>query len=253
VRDKYAALFTIKQVIMKKLFFAITAFLFLSTAMAQNKVIEDKNAQVRPVKDFHAIKVSSGIHLYLSQGNEEAVAVSATDPEYRDRIITEVSNGVLKIYFDKKGWGSDNHDRKRLRAYVSCKVLDELVGNSGAEVDVDGSIKSGELVMDFSSGSNFKGDVRVTKLKMQANSGSETNISGTAVNCIIDASSGSTFKGYDLATDNCDANTSSGADLRITVNKELSASASSGGQIHYKGNGVIRDISTSSGGEVSKR
>jgi len=107
--------------------------------------------------------------------------------------------------------------------------------------------------MDFTSGSNFKGDIRVTKLKMDQNSGAETNISGSAVNCTIEASSGSSFKGYDFATDICEASTSSGADLRITVNKELSASASSGGQIHFKGNGVIKDINTSSGGEVSKR
>ncbi|MBS1599099.1 MAG: DUF2807 domain-containing protein [Bacteroidetes bacterium] len=238
---------------MKKLFLAFSACLVLSGAMAQNKVIQDKNAQVRSVKDFHAIRVSNGIHLYLSQGNEEAVAVSATDPEYRNHIITEVTNGVLKIYFDKNGRDWDDRDRKRLRAYVSCKVLDELKGNSGANVEVDGSIKSNELAMDFTSGANFNGDVRVTKLKMQQNSGAETNISGTAVNCTIEASSGASFKGYDLATDNCDANTSSGADLRITVNKELSASASSGGQIHYKGNGVIKEINTSSGGEVSKR
>lgn len=238
---------------MKKISLAILAFLFVSVAIAQTKVIEDKNAQVRNVKDFHAIKVSNGIRLFLTQGNEEAVAVSATDPEYRDHIITEVTNGVLKIYFDKTGHSWDDRDRKKLRAYVSCKVLDELNGNSGAQVEVDGSIKSNELSMDFTSGANFSGDIRVTKLKMQQNSGSETNISGTAVNCTIEASSGSSFKGYDLATDNCDASTSSGADLRITVNKELSASASSGGQIHYKGNGVIKDISTSSGGEVSKR
>jgi hypothetical protein len=239
---------------MKKLFLAISAFIFLSTVMAQSKVINDQNAQTRSVKDFHAIRVSNGIHLFLTQGNEEAVAVSATDPEYRDRIKTEVSNGVLKIYFDKTGWNSwKDMDRRKLRAYVSCKVLDELKGNSGAQVEVDGSIKSGELAMDFTSGANFKGDVRVTKLRMDQNSGAETNISGTAVTCTIEASSGSSFKGYDFSTDICDASTSSGADLRITVNKELSASASSGGQIHYKGNGVIKEINTSSGGEVSKR
>jgi len=239
---------------MKKLFLAISALSLFSAAIAQSKVINDANAQVRPVKDFHAIRVSDGIHLYLTQGNEEAVAASATTAEYRDRIKTEVSNGILRIYFEKTGWNFwKDMDRRKLRAYVSCKVLDELKGSSGAQVEVDGSIKSGDLAMHFTSGSNFRGDVRVTKLKVEQNSGAETNISGTAVNCTIEASSGSSFKGYELATDICDASTSSGADLRVTVNKELSASASSGGQIHYKGSGVIRDITTGSGGEVSKR
>ncbi|HEV3249578.1 MAG TPA: DUF2807 domain-containing protein, partial [Puia sp.] len=69
----------------------------------------------------------------------------------------------------------------------------------------------------------------------------------------IQASSGSSMKGYELETDQCDANTSSGASVRVTVKKELNASASSGSEIYYKGAGVVRDLSTSSGGEVSKR
>ncbi len=240
---------------MKKILFAVSAFLLFSIAtIAQKKVINDPNAQVRTVTGFHGIRVSNGIHLYLSQGNEETVAVSASDTEFRDRIKTEVVNGILKIYYDNEGrkW-KDDWDKKKLKAYVSFKQIDELKGNSGVQVDVDGSIKAGELVMDFSSGAVFNGNIQVSKLNMQQNSGSEVNISGSAGTCKIDISSGGTFKGYDLQTDFSDVDISSGGSVRITVNKELSASASSGGEVHYKGTGVIRKISTSSGGEVTKR
>jgi hypothetical protein len=236
---------------MKKIALALMSCLFITVAMAQ-KTYNDKNAQVRNVKNFHAIKISNGIHLFLSQGNEEAVAVSANQQEYIDRIKTEVENGVLKIYYENnmKPW---NTDGKNLRAYVSCTVLDVLKANSGAEVEVDGTIKSGSLSFDFSSGAHFDGRVESTTLKVDQNSGAEAKVSGTATNFTIDASSGSTFRGYDLTTDQCDASMSSGASLKVTVNKELSASASSGGQIYFKGSGVIKDISTSSGGEVSRR
>ena len=235
---------------MKRIALALLSCLVLSAAVAQ-KTFNDKNAQTRNVKGFHGIKISNGIHLYLSQGNEEAVAVSASRQEYIDKIKTEVDNGVLKIYYDHdKLWNSDGKD---LRAYVSCKVLDLLKANSGAEVEVDGTIKSGTLSFDFSSGAHFDGRVESTTLKVDQNSGAEAKVSGIVTNFTIEASSGSTFKGYDLTTDQCDASTSSGASLKVTVNKELIASASSGGQIYFKGSGVIKDISTSSGGEVSKR
>ena len=226
---------------------------FMITAMAQNKVVNDKNAQARNVKGFHAIKVSNGIHLYLNQGNEEAVAVSASEEKYRDHIITEVDNGVLKIYFDNSNWRFWDDDKRKLRAYVSCKSLDGLVASSGAQVDVDGSLTSPDLSMRLSSGANFSGAVAVSTLKVDQGSGAQANISGTASKLSVEASSGATCKAYDLQTDICDATTSSGASLRVTVNKELSASAHSGGQIYYKGSGLIRDISTSSGGEVSRR
>jgi hypothetical protein len=239
---------------MKNLFFAFLGCFFLSAAIAQNTVVKDPNAQTRAVSGFHAIKVSNGIHLYLVQGNEEAVAVSASDKDYRDRIRTEVETGVLKIYYDNDSWKFwDSDERKNLKAYVSCKILDRLKASSGARVDVDGSIKSANLAMDFSSGSNFKGKVNVQELKVEQSSGAESFIGGVAAILRIQASSGSSMKGYELETDQCDANTSSGASVRVTVKKELNASASSGSEIYYKGAGVVRDLSTSSGGEVSKR
>ena len=237
---------------MKKIVFAFLSFALMTGAFSQTKVINDKNAQKRDVKNFHGVRVSNGIHLYLSQGNEEAVAVSASDEEYTNRIKTEVDNGILKIYYDHGNlpWHMEG---KRLRAYVSFKAIDQLRANSGAEVEVDGAIKSSDLSFEFTSGSSFNGRVESSSLKVDQNSGAETQISGTTGNLRVDISSGSSFKGYDLETETCDASTSSGATLKVTVKKELTASASSGGQIYYKGGGVIRDISTSSGGEVTKR
>src|SRR5579863_7130282 len=72
-------------------------------AFAQNpKVINDPNAQKRTASGFHGVQIGGGIDLYLSQGADEAVAVSASSPEYRDRIVTEVQDGILHIYIDDK-------------------------------------------------------------------------------------------------------------------------------------------------------
>jgi hypothetical protein len=237
---------------MKKILFAFGAILFSTAIFAQSKTYNDANAEVRNVKDFHAIKVTTGIHLFLSQGNEEAVAVSASDKEYRDRIKTEVVNGVLKIYFDSK-WNEWNSDKRNLKAYVSCKTLDALRGSSGAHVDVDGTVHSNTLNLDFSSGASFKGTVNVTDLTAETSSGAHSVISGTASNIKSEASSGSHLDADDLQSETAEADASSGAHIELNVNKQLSASASSGGHIHYKGNALIKDIDTSSGGAVSKK
>jgi len=67
---------------MKNVFFLLfTAGCLLVSAervaAQDNKVINDKNAQKREVRNFHGIEISGGIDLYLNQGGEEAVAVSA--------------------------------------------------------------------------------------------------------------------------------------------------------------------------------
>src|SRR5258705_10172014 len=115
---------------MKKFFFLLSFAITALTLTAQ-KVIKDPNAEKRNVSGYHAISVSGGIDLYLSQG-EEAVAVSASETKYRDRIKTEVKNGVLKIWYDNKNnlnidWGSN----RKMKAYVSFENLNNLEGSGG--------------------------------------------------------------------------------------------------------------------------
>jgi len=234
---------------MKKLLFSLLVTGLITTASAQ-KTINDPNAEKRNVSGFHAIEVGGGIDLYLSQG-EEAVAVSASKNEYRARIKTEVKNGVLKIWYE---WNSNlrfDWSNHKLKAYVSFKDIDRLEGSGGSDISVDGSIKVAKLAMEVSGGSDFDGKVETGELNIQASGGSDVRISGKADRLTIDASGGSDFKGYDLASDICNVEASGGSDIQVTVNKELSANASGGSDVYYKGTGLIRDLKTS-GSSIKK-
>lgn len=238
---------------MKKLSI-LSISLLLSIAVVAQKQINDPNAESRSAKGFHAIRVATGIELFLTQAGSEAVAVSAINTEHRDRIRTVVENGVLKIFYDNDSWKFWKNDgNKKLKAYVSFVNLDGLDASSGSSVRVEGAIKSNKLNLDASSGATFNGKVQVNSLTVDQSSGSFINISGSVGSLTIDGSSGSVFKGYDLTVENCNADMSSGGGAQITVNKELSAEASSGGYVSYKGAGVIKNIKTSSGGSVSKK
>ena len=237
---------------MKKVLSLVTGLFFAVVLFAQ-QTINDQNATVRDVKGFHGVRVSTGIKLILTQGTTETVAVSADKPEERERIRTVVENGILKIYYDYekwKLWGIDH--RRKCRAYVSIVSVNQLAATSGANIKVEGVLKTNNLNIHASSGGNIEGNVEVAELEVDQNSGSLIHISGSAGRLSVDGSSGSRFQGFDLVTDHCAVGTSSGGNVQITVNKELTARASSGGQVHYKGEGAIRNIHTSSGGNVSR-
>lgn len=237
---------------MKKIFLSLLILMSLQS-FSQDAVMNDANAEKRTLSgSFSAIKVSDGIDLYLSQGNEESIAVSASDPKYMDRFKTEVENGTLNIYYDKKGMIWNGNEKKKLRAYVSFKTLEKLQASSGASVDAKNTFTLNKLQMSFSSGAQFTGQVDIADMDVAQNSGAEINITGKAEKLKVDLNSGAIFKGFDLAVDYCDAKASSGAGIRINVNKELNAKANSGGGIKYKGNGVIKDLNVSSGGMVKK-
>jgi hypothetical protein len=239
---------------MKKLF-SVLFFAFIASAVSAQKTINDANAEKRNVSGYHAIEVSGGIDLYLSQG-DESVAVSASETKFRDRIKTEVKDGVLKIYFERNKNSNVHVDiewgNRKLKAYVSFNNLDKLEGSGGSDILVDGAIKVNTLALDVSGGSDFEGKVEATDLKVDASGGSDVKISGKVNKLDIDASGGSDFKGYELATDICNLEASGGSDIYITVNKELSADASGGSDVYYKGNGTVREMRSSGSSSIKK-
>ena len=237
---------------MKKFISVFVLFLFCLAASAQ-KTIHDPNAEVRNVKGYHAIEVAGGIDLFLSNG-DETVAVSAKDNNVRNRIKTEVKDGVLKIWMDgKDGINFSIRGDRALKAYVSFKTLDRLSASGGSDVAVDGTIKSNNLKLGISGGSDFKGKVNVTKLEVDQSGGSDVDISGTADEINLEASGGSDFDGYELITNNCTISASGGSDINITANKELSAEASGASDISWKGNATVKKAKASGAGSVSHR
>jgi Putative auto-transporter adhesin, head GIN domain len=239
---------------MKKILVTIILLSSMTAIVAQEKVVNDKNAQKRSVQGFHGIKVSHGIDLFLSQGNTETVVVSASDESLRDRIKTVVENGVLKIYLDNKDeWWKFNWSSRNLRAYVSVKNIDLLDASGGSDVDVDGTLKSAKLAMEISGGSDFKGKVDIGDLSIDQSGGSDIDISGRAGKLDITSSGGSDFDGYDLVSDVCTVDASGGSDVNITANRELIASASGGSDVHYRGNAELKKKNSSGGSSVSKR
>jgi hypothetical protein len=238
---------------MRKLSLHILVFLASCTSILAQKTIKAPNAEKREVSGYHAISVSNGIELILTQSGVEAVAVSADRIEDRDKITTVVENGVLKISYSYELWKLfKSLGDKKLRAYVSVINIDKISGVAGAVVKLEGSLKSPDLELRFSSGAYFNGSVESNTVNVEQSSGSRVNIAGAVKSLICKGSSGSRLSAYDLAANNCEASTSSGARVEITVNGELSVRANSGGQVYYRGGGIIRDIRTGSGGYVTK-
>ncbi|MBL7737636.1 MAG: DUF2807 domain-containing protein [Chitinophagaceae bacterium] len=237
---------------MKRLILSLLLALTCYNLLAQ-KTISDPNAEKRSVGSFHGIDVGTGIKLILTEGNAEEVAVSADKTEYRDKIITEVVNGILKIRYETKtGAINRKKESKNLRAYVSYKKLDRLGVTTGASVEVSGVLRSASLHLKANTGGTVKGEVAITTLKVDQNTGSKVTLSGNADIFEADGDTGSKFFGEDLKTANCDAEVSTGAQIFITVDKELNAKANTGGHIKYKGQGGIRNIKTNTGGHVTK-
>jgi hypothetical protein len=242
-----------KRIMKNTILLAVFAFVSFAAAAQEGKVIDDKNAQKRSAQGFHGIEISSGIDLYLSQGNEEAVAVSAANLDVRDRIKVDVVDGILKIYIEDHGFHWGNWNNQHLKAYVSCKTIDLLHASGGSDVFFEDPIHSDRLKLNLSGGSDLHGKMTIGELSITQSGGADSYVSGSATTLYVHTSGGSDYHGYDLAADDCHVEVSGGSDAYLTVNKELTASASGGSDVHYKGNGVVRSSSASGSGSISHR
>jgi hypothetical protein len=237
---------------MRKLLFSFIAALVAFSVQAQKTIINDPNVESRAISGFHAIEVSNAIDLYLSQDDKETVAVSAKDVKYRDRIHTEVNNGVLKIWYDNEGWKWDSGNKK-LKAYISFKTLDKLNASGASDVFVDGVINGSRLELRLTGASDFKGAVKLDELHIEQSGASDVSINGSVSNVNIVATGASDVKGYDLISDSCSVRASGASDIRISVNKELNAHISGASSVYYRGDAVIRELHSSGASSVSKK
>jgi hypothetical protein len=238
---------------MKRLFLFSLVLLAALPAVWAQKTINDVNAEKRTVGSFHGIEVATGIELILSQGSTEEVAVSASATEFRDRIVTKVENGILKIHYDNKLKSINRkNETKGLKAYVSCKTLDKLYATTGAEVEITGVLNATSLDMKANTGAEINGKVEVGQLAVDQNTGSRIVLSGKADKLEVEGDTGSRFTGEDMTTGSCEVNVSTGARVSVNAEKELQVKASTGGMVRYKGNAGIREIKTNTGGTVSK-
>jgi hypothetical protein len=247
---------TVNQKIMKQILVFVWIFLLhpaFSRAQEAAMVVHDAHAELRNTGSFHSVRVSNAITLIVSQGNETAVVVSAADPAFRNRIKTEVHEGVLHISYEGGGALNLNKKNPALRAYVSVQQLRMIEAVGACDVKVNGVLRSEELKINLSGASQFKGEVLATTLQVEQSGASTSKIKGRVTHLTVQVTGASDFNGFDLVADNAKTQAGGASDIRITVNKDLQVYCSGASDVQYRGNAVISDFRSSGASSIRKR
>ena len=243
--NKYRHMKTTKRVLLFFILITTTSCVFDGFGIQgnQNVVREDRTLQ----SDFTKIKVSQGINLFLTQGNEIDMNVEA-DENIIALLKTEVVRDELRIYFEK-----DVSRTTARNVYLVAARIEGIKTSSGAHVKNMGTIVTDRLDLNSSSGSGLTlNDIVAKAIVCSSSSGSNIELSGETKVFKSNASSGSHINAKDLTTEISQAAVSSGAGISTRVTDELNAHASSGGSVSYVGNPAVLNKSKSSGGSISK-
>ncbi|WP_179336227.1 head GIN domain-containing protein [Winogradskyella costae] len=197
--------------------------------------------------DFNEIKVSQGIDLYITQSDAIGLSVEA-DENLQDLIMTDVENSILHIY------ATENIRRaSSKKVLLSIETISALKATSGSDVYSTNTISVPGLEINTTSGADITLDVITETLKCKSTSGSDIKVSGTTKFLIAEATSGSDIDASNLLADTSDVKATSGADISVNTSKELTANATSGGDIRYSGNPKKVNKSDTSAGSVKQQ
>jgi Putative auto-transporter adhesin, head GIN domain len=221
-------------------------------AQPTKNVVVDANAEIRSVGAFSALEISGAIDAYLSQGSEDAVAISAATDELKAKIKTEVNGSTLHIYLDTKN-GFRTWSNTKAKAYITFKSLSKVEASGACNVISTDAIKTNNFKLEFSGACDFKGQVQTTNFIANASGACSLKLNGNTEMAKLEASGASSIKAYDLIANSCNADASGAASIKITVTKELKASASGASSIYYKGDAIIKDVDSSGGASIKKK
>jgi hypothetical protein len=238
--------------LLKKMSLTLVALtmVFSSTVNAQfwgtkgNGIVKKQD---REIGSFSAISSSSGIDVYLRQGDKESVTVEA-DENLLDLIVTRIKGDKLVIKTE-----DPIRRAKKLNVYVTFVNVNEISVSSGSDLESSHPLKFEDLDISVSSGADAELELKAINLTCSVSSGADANLSGTANSFYGKASSGSDLRAADLKAKICKAKASSGGDVSVYAIESIEASASSGGDVNYYGEPAKVNVSSSSGGDVSRR
>jgi hypothetical protein len=231
---------------LKALFLILVASMLHISVFAQTK-------QTRKPGNFDGVSASGAVNVFLRQGNETSVVVEAREESLK-YLKTEVDNGVLKIYRDKDfSWRDlvgDNKDGK-VNVYITCPRLKSVTVSGASNVRGESAFTTDNFKLQSSGASDITMSVRAKSLDVSCSGASDIKLSGQADHQKVSVSGGSEYQAYSLQSRSANIQASGASEAYVSVDGEVTASASGASDIRYKGN--ARVVSNSSSGASSVR
>ena len=198
------------------------------------------------VDGFTGIHASSGIDVNILQGDFFVEVVA--DENLHEYITVEREGNNLRI-----GSERNIYRAKSKLVNVTLPELDNIKISSAGDVEAKTDFECKDLDIQISSAGDLKLGVEADNIDISISSSGDCNIWGRTEGLDARLSSAGDLNAFDLAADYVKVYVSSAGDASVFANKEIEMSASSAGNIYYKGDAKVLKSSTSSAGSIIKR
>ncbi len=204
--------------------------------------------ETRDISGFTGVLVSSGIDVILSEGDNFEVRVVA-DENLMEVIETSLNGKMLEVGTDRVSI----RNAKSKKVYVTLPKLSALKISSAGNCKGQNLFHCDHLELGISSAGDLSLEVEASRIDLGISSSGDARLAGKSDVFNASLSSAGDLHAFDLVAGQVKVDVSSAGDARVYATDEISMSASSAGNIHYKGDARVIKSSKSSAGDIVKK
>ncbi|MEP6594874.1 MAG: head GIN domain-containing protein [Ginsengibacter sp.] len=228
----------------KYLIFILSAFIFCSC----NNINGSGNIKTenRNVEQFDGVQASGSMDIEVTDGEKLSVEVEADDNVLR-YIVTEVSDGLLDVYFKSNTSFNNVH----AKIYVTALGLKRLFVKGSGSIISRNKIQNTSSVSTRISGS---GDINATvdapDVRAEISGSGNLSLQGRCKNFEGSISGSGDLKCGDLLSENADVSIFGSGNGHVYASVRLKASTTGSGDIYYRGNPSSPETSKTGSGNI---
>lgn len=211
-----------------------------------NKVVKGSGkviSEERSVTVFSKVYASSGINVFIEQGNSCSLKISADD-NLIEYIRTKVSDSTLQIGLQE---GISLQNAQPMNVYVKMEHIESLKTISAANIKAPHPLTVRNISLMAKSGGDIEIELDAQQIHASLTSGANIILKGQVESLKGELSSGANLKAPELKAKVCDIHLTSGADAYINVERSISYSISSGASLTCKGHPKVTNTYFSRG------
>lgn len=206
--------------------------------------------ETKNITGFEGIKVFDAFEVFVTfSETEESIEIEANENLHEYIEVFEQSGNLVIKLKDKTNIRGLN---TKLNAHITTSDLSFYEVSDASRIELENITKPDQATINLYDASRFNGEINTSNLYCKVSDASEMYLLGIAKKMNLELNDASLFKNYAMEADVLEADLSGACKAYITVNKELSITASDASDFYYKGNCTITYQKTSDASKVHK-
>ncbi len=200
--------------------------------------------------DFQDLEISDPFNVYITfSDTEESLRIEANE-NLHSLIQIDQNNRNLSIKL--KNNTTITGGNVTLNIFISTQKIESIDAQGATHIFLQNQWNGTEAEIDLDGASSLTGTINTDQLFTQLTGACHLDVEGNVDYFEIDATGASTFKGFEFATNELNADLRGGSELSLTVNEKLSIKASGASTVYYKGQGTIENQNLSGNSKILK-